>query len=486
MSIFKKFPRTFWVGNIVEMFERAAWYGLFMVLAIYLTSSQETGALGFSQAQKGLLMGVITGMVYFLPVFTGAISDKIGFKLSMLIAFVMYFIGFLLMAKVHTYSAVFISFAIVGLGAAFFKPLVSATVAKTTNESNSSIGFGIFYMMVNIGGFVGPIIASKAREVSWHLVFYISAATIALNFLIVLLAYKEPEREITKESFFKSTNKILKNIVLVFKDWKFLVFLIIIIGFWTMYMQFYFSMPVFLEQWIDRTKLFDFINHISPFLATKVIGTPQGTVEPEMILNTDALYIIFFQILISTFVMRFKALNAMIGGIFVAAIGIGLVFLQHNVFFILPAILVFSVGEMSSSPKITEYIGLIAPKDKKALYMGMSFLPLSGGNFLAGWISGGIFARISDKVELLKHDFIAHGWTVPQINDKFTQQDFFNLAAQKLQMTQAQLTQHLWTTYHPYSIWVVFTALGTGTAILLFLYDRFILKTKKGVVEAKS
>ncbi len=476
-SIFRKFPRTFWVANTVELLERWSWYGLFMVLAIYLTASKDTGALGFTQAQKGSLMGVISAMVYFLPVFTGAIADRIGYKKSLLIAFSMYFTGFLLMGNMTSYASVYLSFAIVGLGAAIFKPIISATIAKTTTEETSSIGFGIFYMMVNIGAFVGPIVASKLREHHWIYVFYVSAAVILVNILLVLFFYKEPQREEVKGSLRESIIQILKNLWDVITDWKFLLFLIIIIGFWTMYLQLFFTLPVFLEQWVDTHILYDALHSVSPLLAEK-IGTSEGTIAPEMITNLDALFIILFQIGISSLVMHYKPLNAMISGIIVAGIGIGLMFMFNNPFFVLLAILIFALGEMASSPKITEYIGRIAPADKKGLYMGMSFLPLAGGNLLAGYLSGDVYTRISDKFHFLELEFAKHHWAVPEITKTFTKNDFLALGASKLNLSPQELTGYLWNTYHPDSIWYLFTSIGLITVIGLFVYDRFILRTK--------
>lgn len=478
MSIFKKFPRTFWVANTAELFERWSWYGLFNVLAIYLTASTDTGALGFSQEQKGMLMGIISAMVYFLPTITGAISDKVGYKKTLIVAFVLYFIGYMLMGQMTSYTMVFVAFGIVGLGAAIFKPVISATISKTTTKETSSIGFGIFYMMVNLGALIGPVMSSKLRGVSWDYVFYSSAAAIGINILITLFLYKEPARDENNEPLGESIKKIFMNIVTVFKDWKFVIFLLLIVGFWTMYMQLFFTLPVFIEQWIDTAPLYDALHKISPALANSIGRADHQDVAPEMILNFDALYIVLLQILISSIVMRWKALNAMISGIFVAAVGIGLTFMFNSPFFLFLSILIFAVGEMASSPKITEYIGLIAPKEKKALYMGMSFLPVAGGNFLAGFLSGGVYGKMSDKISLTEKLFVEKGWEVPEIGKEFnfTQNDFMQLAYQKTGMSEAELTNHLWQTYHPDNIWIVFTAIGMVTVVGLALYNKFLLK----------
>lgn len=479
MSIFKKFPRTFWVANTVELFERWGWYGLFNVLAIYLTASTDTGALGFTQVQKGMLMGSISAIVYFLPVFTGAFSDKFGYKRSLLIAFVLYFVGFFLMGKMNTFGAVFLSFGIVGIGAAIFKPIVSATISKTTTEKTAILGFGIFYMMVNFGALIGPVISSKLRDVNWDYVFYSSMIAVVINFLLVLFFFKEPEREKNTDKLWETVKKIAVNIWTAVSDWKFLIFLVIIAGFWTMYMQLFFTLPVFVEQWVDTSILFNTVNNFWPGFAN-FLGNGHGEINPEMLLNMDAMFIVIFQIIISSFVTKMKPVNAMIIGFFIASIGLGLMFLFKNPIYIVVAILIFAVGEMTGSPTITAYIGLIASKDKKALYMGMSFLPVAVGNFLGGYISGSVYGKMSDKLNLLQEEFIKKGWDVPEITKTFTKNDFFSLAEQKLDMSSQQISDFLWNSYHPYHIWYVFTGIGILTVLALFAYDKLILKSKKG------
>jgi dipeptide/tripeptide permease len=476
MKIFKTYPRTFWIANVVELLERWAWYGVFMLLALYLTGSKDTGALGFSQPQKGALMGIITAFVYFAPPFTGAISDRVGYKKVLIFAFIFYALGYFMMAHVKSYTLVFLAFFLVGVGAGFFKPIVSATIAKTTNEKTSSIGFGIFYMMVNIGAFIGPIVASSLRNHAWRDVFYMAAIVILVNMFLVITLYKEPDKEKFNDTISEALSKIVRNLIEVFKDVKFLVFLVLIIGFWTMYNQLFYSLPIFIDHWVNTKPLFKLVYNFSPWIAARIGDIKTQTIHPEMITNLDALYIIFLQLFISSFVKRWKALYAMIVGIFIAAIGATMMFLTNNPFFVILAILVFSIGEMSSSPKITEYIGLIAPKNKKALYIGMSFLPVAGGNLFAGYISGGIFQRMADKYYLLKQYLISHGIHVPAFSQSFTKDSLMKLAETKLHMSSQQITTMLWNTYHPSHIWYIFTSIGMITVIGLLIYDKFILK----------
>lgn len=477
MNTFKSFPKTFWIANTAELLERLAWYGFYMVFAIYLTASKDTGALGFSQVDKSYIMSLGTTLLYLLPVITGSIADKFGYKKILLISFVIYLSGFLMLGKATEFSSVFLLFLYVAVGGAFFKPVISATIAKTTDKKNSSIGFGIFYMMVNMGSFIGPLFTSQLRENSWYSVFVFTAGVFVVNAILIFFFFKEPERKKSEKNFLNTIAESVSNIFTVLKDLKFLIFLIIIAGFWAMYYQLFYSLPVFIDQWVDTNVLFEKLYQISPAFA-EMVGTGQRTIAAEMLTNLDAMFIIIFQLLVSTLVMKFKPLNAMISGIMVAAFGLGLMFMTMNPLFLISTMLVFAVGEMSSSPKITEYIGRIAPSDKVAMYMGTSFLPVALGSSIAGYLSGSVYTQISDKISIIYRDASLKNIKLPELTDSFTQTDLIALYLQKTGLTESEMTLSLWNTYEPFNIMYVYTGIGVFTALALLVYDRTLMREK--------
>jgi len=472
-SVFKKFPKTFWVANTIELFERWAWYGFFMLFANYLTGSSDAGGLEFTQVQKGMIMGIGTGILYFLPVITGSIADKYGYKKVLFIAFIIYTSAFILLPLFDTFTGVFIMYLYLALGAALFKPIISATIAKTTNDETASIGFGIFYMMVNIGAFFGPMVTLLFKNSSSNLIFYISAGIVAINF-ILLLFYKEPDRKPNNDTLGTSITNVFKNIGLVVVDFKFMLFLLIIAGFWTMYNQLFFTLPVFIAQWVDTSVIYDFFHNYLPFFS-KHYGTHNGQMEAEFITNFDAMFIIIFQIIVSTVVMKWQPLKTMMTGFLVCAIGMSLTLFTQNVLFTFAAIYIFAIGEMAGSPKITEYIGRIAPADKKALYMGYSFIPVFLGNVFAGFISGNVYQGMSDKTEFVKQEVAKRGL---EISENLSQNEYFNQAAQSMNMNSTELTNYLWTTYNPSKIWYVILAIGLFAVVALYFYDRLLLNKK--------
>jgi len=478
LTIIKKYNATFWAANTIELFERWAWYGFYMAFALYLVNSKDTGALGLSQAQKGIIMGTGSMLLYFLPVITGAIADKVGYKKILFLSYTIYVSGYYMIKSFDSFGLMFFAFIWTCIGGAFFKPIISAMVARTTTKETSSIGFGIFYMMINIGGFIGPFIAGVLMQKSWDYVFYMSMITISVNYLITGVFFREPVIKEKELSIWNSIKQAFINIGVTLKNWKYVIFLIIMILFWTAFNQLYYSFPVFIEQWIDTSSLYDGINHTWPWLAAK-IGTPEGTITAVTLSSMDAFFIIVFQLAVSAFVMRFRPLAAMMGGILVLAGGLALMFSNQNSWLILLGILVFALGEMASSPKFTEYIGRIAPEDKKALYMGTSFLPIAAGHQLAGWLSGGVYEKIADKIYLLQKEITLKGISLPDISDTFTKNDYYEMAAMKMGMGTNELSDYLWYNHHPSNIWIVYTGIAVMAVILLWLYDKFILKSKK-------
>jgi dipeptide/tripeptide permease len=474
VSNIKSFPRTFWIANTMELFERWAYYGMFAVLSVYLTDPVSKGGLGFSQEQRGVMQAIVTAILYLLPILGGAIADRFGYRKVLLAAFVTLASGYFAMGQFHAYAPVFIAFLIVAVGGAIFKPIIVATVSKTTAKGSDTLGFGIFYMIVNIGGFIGPWAASKMRDISWEYVFIMCAGVIIVN-LILLFFYQEPVREKKdNETLSQALNKILTNTLIVLKDTKFVLFLLIMVGFWVMYMQLFFTVPVYITQWVDTSVIYNKLGFLQPVFGSVDEGI--GLIRPEMMINIPAFTIILFQVIISNKLAGIKPIRTMIVGILVVALAFIQMRYYTNGWFIALSLVTLAFGEMASSPRIQEYISNIAPKEKVALYMGYSFLPLAGGNLLGGLLSGKLYGSLSDKYTLLRKYLVDHGHY--QLNEIADMDDgvLFNTSQETLNLSAKQLTQMLYETYQPGTIWLVFVSIGIGTSALLFLYNKFILK----------
>jgi len=463
-EVFRKFPRSFWISNIMELFERWAWYGFYNAFALYLTLSKDTGALGFSQSQKGIIMGTGTMLLYFLPTITGALADRLGFKKILILSFTMYIAGYFMVGHFNTFELVFASYIFLAVAGALFKPVISGMIAKTTTSETASVGFGVFYMMINIGGFIGPFIAGFLYKVDWNYVFLMSMITIAINYIFVFFYFSEPGREPSTESVLQSVGTAVKNIIVTLSDYKYVLFLVIMSFFWTAFNQLYYSFPVFLEHWVNLDGL------------SALFGLKAGTITAVTVISMDAFFIIVLQLWVSSQSMKLKPLTSIMTGTVILAIGLAFMFITNNPYIILLAVLVFAIGEMASSPKYTEYIGRIAPADKKALYMGSAFLPYAAGHYGAGWVSGRPYEIMADKFYLLQKAVTEKGFSIPDISETFTQNDYFAKAQELFGMDSAQLTSYLWNTYHPQNVWIIYSGLAMTAAILIFLYDKFLMR----------
>ena len=184
------FPRVFWAANTIEIFERFAYYGIYLSFGIYLQK------LGFTKGDLGIIQSIFLAISYLLPIFSGTLADKIGFKKVLIISYLAYLPAILMLIVFKSFSGIALTMLTIGFAAGIFKPLISATVRSTTDSSNKTLGFGIFYMMVNIGACVGPLVMGKLRAMSWDYVFYTAAVAIALMFVVTLLFYKEPPRDL--------------------------------------------------------------------------------------------------------------------------------------------------------------------------------------------------------------------------------------------------------------------------------------------------
>ena len=473
----KSFPRTFWIANSMELFERWAYYGMFTVLSVYLTDPVSKGGLGFTQEQRGDMQGVVTFVLYLLPILSGAIADRLGFRKVLIAAFVTLASGYFAMGQFHAYAPMFIAFLIVAVGGALFKPIIVGTVSKSTTKGTETLGFGIFYMIVNIGGFIGPWAASRMRDLNWQYVFIMCALVIGVNLLLVLF-YKEPGRNKQQsEAISKTIRRIFVNTATVLKDFKFVVFLILMIGFWTMYMQLFFTVPIYITDWVDTTVLYNHLGFLTSVFGSMDDGV--GVIRPEMMINLPAFSIIVFQILMSNALKNVKPVRSIVGGTFVVVIGVlQFAFYTHGGFFAM-SLLIFAFGEMASSPRIQEYISSIAPPDKVGLYMGYSFLPVAGGNILGGFLSGRLYGAMADRYAFLREYLVSNGHDTMDRMATMDNAVLFKESCEKLNLSSADLTRLLYNTYHPGHIWFVFAAIGLGTGILLFLYNHFMLAHEK-------
>ncbi|MFQ5722511.1 MAG: MFS transporter [Candidatus Aminicenantales bacterium] len=399
------FPGVFWVANWIEVLERFAYYGIYIPFGIYMQQ------LGFSAGELGVVQSIFLFFSYGIPVISGTFADRFGFKKVLIISYLAYLPSILLLILTRSFSGIALTMLSIGLAAGIFKPLIAGTVRAVTDKTNKTLGFGIFYQMVNMGASFGPIVMGKLRVISWNTAFVAGAVAIGLMLLITLLFYKEPERKIEGLTL----GKKFKDILIAFSDWKFAVFIILLgLFFWLPFWAFFNLCALYVDSSINTAQLYlnlkaVFGAGLANFLSHDVDGVRR--VLGETISHTGYI-IMIFQFMVSRVVERFKAIPAFLSGLFLAAVGLGILGYARisAPAFIFLGIFFFALGEMVSSPRIQEYITWIAPKEKAGLYMGLNFLALLIGSALSGVTYTSLFGIFRDggHPEFIWYTLAAH------------------------------------------------------------------------------
>ena len=390
VSITRDFPRSFWTANVMELFERAAYYGLMSVLAIYLTNPKSSGGLGFSESAVGFLQSIVYAATYVIPILGGALADRYGYRRMLLFAFSLLAVGYFASGHVSSYALVFLALLVMAVGAGLFKPIISGTIARTTDERTSSIGFGIYYWMINVGAFVAPLVVSWLKGFSWQAVFTASAAYVAAMLLPAIFVFRDPPMPESR----KTLKDVLAGAAEVLGDARFVLMIVIYSGFWVLYFQQFGSVLWYLRDFVDRAPVSAAVTGLLHAVGLRV----NFVFDAEHITVIDAGMIILLQVVVSRIVRDRPALPTMVAGMLIGGVGMLCLAFSQSAWMIVLGIAVFAIGEMTAHPKYYSFIGLVAPADRKAVYMGYSFLYGVIGSLIGSSVGGALYERILKPV----------------------------------------------------------------------------------------
>ncbi len=443
------FDRPFWVANVTEIFERLSYYGAFASLALYLQEQ-----LKFSTEQTGTLTGIFGGMVWFLAIFGGATADRLGFRRALSTAYLILAVAYFLIGSIGAPwlapvrnlvpLGFFVGFILIlpALGISMVKPCVVGTTARASKENVRSIGYSIYYTLVNVGGALGPFVAGWAhRRLGVQTVYFIAALSVFAMFFVVMIFFREPRK--AGDAPPPSLRQVWRNFCMVVgRAWlvlpplgiaivlliasgvnpnvmvpwwawivllalvlagssRFMWFLVLFTGYWIVFWQQYISLPGFI------------IRHINP------------NANAEWVIATDGVTVICFTILVNYVTRKIPAFHAIILGTFVTSLAWLIVGSSATLWAAYLSIFVLAVGEIIQAPRYYEYISRLAPKEEQGTYMGFAFLPIGIGSLIAGRFGGAL-------------------------------------------MTHFEAAQQ------PSRFWWVVTAVGLITAVVLWVYDRMV------------
>jgi len=375
----------------MEFFERGSYYGVMSVLSVYLILNVNEGGLGFTKESVGVIKSTITPLLYLLPILSGAIADRYGYKIVLMLSFVVMSLGYFFTSLFTSYEYVFLSLILMAVGAGFFKPIISGTIARSTDEKNSSLGFGIFYWTINLGAFIFPLlIIPYLKSLSWHYIFIMASVGTGWLIFLNLAFYKEPPRPQST----KTLAKVLQEMLLVMKDYRFMLMIVIYSGFWILYFQMFDTVLWYFKDYMDMTPINNLVNAFLSLFMDK----PNWFFDTEHVTVINAGTIILLQLIISALLKNTKALPTMIAGIALGTVGMAILAISSHAWVFLLGLFIFSIGEMTAHPKFISYIGIIAPNDKKALYLGYSFLYGVIGSGVGGILGAHLYVYFVDKL----------------------------------------------------------------------------------------
>jgi proton-dependent oligopeptide transporter, POT family len=396
------------------------------------------------------------------------------------------------------YWAFFVGIMTLATGTAFFKPSIQGSLAQNLTKENSSVGWGIFYWVVNVGAFVGHYLpsilltlgaalpgllraAANSKE-AWRNLFLASALFTGVNLLLLLTFKDVPSGASKTESALAVLRRTLTNIL----EPRLLAWMAIMSGFWLMMYQLWDLQPNFIADWVDSRSLAESLAWLpGPLHQALVEQTARGPMIPQQVLlSTNAFFIILGVIGVSWLTRRMRTLEAMLVGMCLATVGVLVAGWTTNAFVLVFGILFFSFGEMMTGPKKSEYLALIAPPGKKGLYLGYVNIPVGVGVYLGSTLAGYVYGHFGEKA-MLALRYLAEktpfgqgkNWT----GDMTTLETVLGVkrteAMLKLQevtgLDPTAVTRVLWDTYHPnVKVWIPFAAVGVVSAVALWVFGR--------------
>jgi MFS family permease len=379
------------VANVSELFERVAFYGTTSMLVLFLTKSR-----GLDEGEAMRLNGIFGMMVYGLPVLSGFLADLMGYRKALLLAYALLATGYFLVGQVSGYWAIAGALMVVAFGASLVKPTITGTVQKTCSESQRSVGFSIYYTLVNIGGLLGPQIAARVSKatsatgaeqvvaVDSARVFYVCTAAALLALVLVALLFHEPASATPAEK--RSLGKFLGDFAKVIGNWRLVALFLLVAGFWVMFFSLYGAFPLYV---------------------TKQLGGDEIAVGN--LLSIESIVVIALTVVVGALTRNLLASRAFMIGVLLGAVGMALIGLYPSTYVAAAGVVFIALGELTYSAHFYKYLGDMAPPDQVGMYMGFAFLPIALGYFGSGYFGSWMRTLTAGNPSMIWFAFAAVG-----------------------------------------------------------------------------
>lgn len=498
------FGRAFWLLNSIEMWERLAFYNLRVMAPIYIMQADNPGGLHLTAADKGTIYAWWAAFQSLLPIVTGGYADRFGYKRTLGFALSLMLLGYVMIAFlrdvsfISNYWGFFLGIMTLATGTAFFKPSIQGSLAHNLPKEKSSVGWGIFYWVVNVGAFIGhylPTIllglsaslpgllrATANSPAAWRNLFLASAVFTGFNLLLLLVVKDVPSGASKTETVLQVLWRTVRDVV----EPRLLAWLAIMSCFWLMMYQLWDLQPNFIADWVDSGRMAGALEWLPAGLYRALVEqTPRGPMIPQQVLlSANAFFIILGVVGVGWLTRKMRTLSAMVIGMMLATVGVLVAGWTTSAWVLVLGILFFSLGEMATGPKKIEYLSLIAPPGKKGLYLGYVNIPVGVGVYAGSKIAGFVYGHYGEKAVLaLRYlaEKTAFGTGKHWDGSVATLETALGVkrteAMLKLQevtgLDPVAATRMLWDTYHPQAwVWIPFALIGVLAVVALWFFGR--------------
>lgn len=456
----KEISGKFWLIQFIQMIERLVYAALVLQMAVYIAQKDIVGGLNFEHTDKGIIFFFWALVQNLTPVFSGGFIDKYGRKKVLILSIIITSLGFIIVSFQTTFYSFLFSVLVLGFGFGLYRPSIYGLLATHIKDNHSSVAWGLNVMLINFAVFFSPPLAKYLEEISWQFFFIGLAVILILSIFPLFLIKVNEENEILERKYI-----ILKDTFREFFSKKVFLIVTILSGFMMIYMQFYETLPNFIYDWIDTSNIVKYFN-LPEFMTMQ--NSFGKMIDFKWLYNFNSGFIVIAVVFVSWFFRKYKKTTVLSIGLIIATFGIVFSGLFTDGKYLIIGMLIYTLGEMITNPKFTEFMSSIAPIEKKSMYMGfINFsmaIGLAGGSLIGGYLYKNYCEKTSLAIKYLNNNY--------KIEETINHSNAINILMEKTNYNYNQITNLLWNEYNPYYIWFVFGAIGIISIIFLYLYSR--------------
>lgn len=457
-----RFPKQYYFFNLIFMLERTAWFILIIQIPIFI-AQKGVGGLEFTQETKGIVYLYWVLLQNSLPLILGNIIDKSNQKLKLILGSLLILTGsFFFFGMIQNMFGLLIGITLVSFGVSIFNPLMKGQISHYISKDYSSLGWGLHFWLYNLSIFIIAIPYSNfLRELGWEYLFMGSAGIYIVAILLSkLLKFREVE---TVEGI--AIQDVVKGVIKVMQKNYTFIFLTSMAGFAVIYMQFYETLPNFIYDWSDTSNIVNTLSLPEFFLMDTWAG--KG-IAFEWLYNINTGLTLLFLLPFSLLLAYRNILKSLLAGFILLIVGFFISTLSMNGIYLVGGFIIYTMGELITNPKFTEYFDFISDEVDKSTYMGLLFFSNLIGYPIGALLGGYLYGKFGEKASLAKQYLIDNYGIDVNLNDAY--QKLIEVS----NSNEIETTTLLWETYSPFISLLPFVIIGVISLVGLLIYSSLI------------